>query len=269
MHRACVCSALIKVEVAAVADHGLSVEGSCPDVLFLERAVSPFGNGDHATPALELADDTGPFSRSEGDRVGGDLGRRSSSRLHVGLHGVDVLLESPRCVAGCPFQSTRTSSMSWWANAPCQSALFHPVKSPGAVARYAARPRSRSGARGPRSPPAPTDPAGGSSSGRSSPGSGSPTQRSAPPPCTSLPSTSPPASPPCSPTLSRCSSCCRPGRSTPSGPASRPSPAWRSASPASCCGGAWRWRIGRIAPARLRWGRYGGDAHRSPPRRHR
>ena len=63
-------------------------------------------------------------------------------------------------VAGCPFQSTRTSSMSWWANATCQSALFHPVKSPGAVARYAARPRSRSGARGPRSPPAPTDPAG-------------------------------------------------------------------------------------------------------------
>jgi hypothetical protein len=48
-----------------------------PDVLLGDRAVAPLGDGHHAAPVFELADDAGPLAGPERDWVRHDLWRRA------------------------------------------------------------------------------------------------------------------------------------------------------------------------------------------------
>jgi hypothetical protein len=49
-----------------------------PDVFLGDGSVAPLSDGHHATSALELAHDAGPFPRPEPDRVRDDPGRRAT-----------------------------------------------------------------------------------------------------------------------------------------------------------------------------------------------
>jgi hypothetical protein len=67
----------------------------CPDVLFSDGAIAPFGDGHHTGTVGELPDDARPLSGPEPDRVRRDLGWCTATAavlFDVRLHGRDVLL---------------------------------------------------------------------------------------------------------------------------------------------------------------------------------